>query len=265
MPTGVPIAPRPPGSPPLPAAVTLTTCARVGPTPAHHRGFGARNLSARRGNIHAIAHHHELHRDRAPGGPEVLTPARRPLPVPGAGEVLIRVIAAGVDRPDVDPAPGRLSAARRRVRAAGAGSGGRRSRRSVATVVAAQSAIRSARCWPAAATPNTPSPTAICACRFPRGCRPHRRRRCRKPCSPSGTTSSARQPASGRSAAGARRHQRHQHTAIQLGAAFGARVFATAGNAEKVTVCEMLGAVKASSISARILSKASKPPPPAPM
>ena len=34
-------------------------------------------------------------------------------------------------------------------------------------------------------------------------------------------------------------------TAIQLGAAFGARVFATAGNAEKVTVCEMLGAVKA--------------------
>jgi len=36
----------------------------------------------------------------APGGPEVLHPVRRPVPVPGAGEVLIRVSAAGVNRPD---------------------------------------------------------------------------------------------------------------------------------------------------------------------
>lgn len=36
-----------------------------------------------------------------PGGPDVLTPVRLPLPVPGAGEVLIRVAAAGVNRPDV--------------------------------------------------------------------------------------------------------------------------------------------------------------------
>ncbi len=36
-----------------------------------------------------------------PGGPEVLTPATRPLPRPAAGEVLIRVAAAGVNRPDV--------------------------------------------------------------------------------------------------------------------------------------------------------------------
>ncbi len=36
-----------------------------------------------------------------PGGPEVLRPAERPRPVPGAGEVLIRVAAAGVNRPDV--------------------------------------------------------------------------------------------------------------------------------------------------------------------
>ena len=35
------------------------------------------------------------------GGPEVLKPVRRPLPYPGAGEVLIRVAAAGVNRPDV--------------------------------------------------------------------------------------------------------------------------------------------------------------------
>jgi NADPH:quinone reductase len=36
-----------------------------------------------------------------PGGPEVLIPVERPVPVPKAGEVLIRVAAAGVNRPDV--------------------------------------------------------------------------------------------------------------------------------------------------------------------
>ena len=36
-----------------------------------------------------------------PGGPEVLRPCERPMPAPGAGEVLIRVHAAGVNRPDV--------------------------------------------------------------------------------------------------------------------------------------------------------------------
>jgi NADPH:quinone reductase len=35
------------------------------------------------------------------GGPEVLVPGTRPLPVPAAGEVLIAVKAAGVNRPDV--------------------------------------------------------------------------------------------------------------------------------------------------------------------
>ncbi len=38
---------------------------------------------------------------REPGGPEVLVPAERPVPAPGPGEVLIRVAAAGVNRPDV--------------------------------------------------------------------------------------------------------------------------------------------------------------------
>jgi putative PIG3 family NAD(P)H quinone oxidoreductase len=36
-----------------------------------------------------------------PGGPEVLVPAKRRLNPPGPGEVLIRVAAAGVNRPDV--------------------------------------------------------------------------------------------------------------------------------------------------------------------
>ena len=37
----------------------------------------------------------------APGGPEVLVPVTRPVPRPAAGEVLVRVAAAGVNRPDV--------------------------------------------------------------------------------------------------------------------------------------------------------------------
>ena len=36
-----------------------------------------------------------------PGGPDVLRLVARPVPVAGAGEVLIRVVAAGVNRPDV--------------------------------------------------------------------------------------------------------------------------------------------------------------------
>ena len=38
---------------------------------------------------------------REPGGPEVLVPVERPTPAPASGEVLIKVKAAGVNRPDV--------------------------------------------------------------------------------------------------------------------------------------------------------------------
>jgi NADPH2:quinone reductase len=48
-----------------------------------------------------------------PGAPEVLKPVTRPMPLPGMGEVLIEVKAAGVNRPDLqqrqgqyDPPPG---------------------------------------------------------------------------------------------------------------------------------------------------------------
>jgi NADPH2:quinone reductase len=37
----------------------------------------------------------------APGGPEVLVPVARPVPLPGRGEVLVQVAAAGVNRPEV--------------------------------------------------------------------------------------------------------------------------------------------------------------------
>jgi len=46
---------------------------------------------------------------REPGEPEVLVPVDRPKPVPAAGEVLIRVAAAGVNRPDVFQRRGRYA------------------------------------------------------------------------------------------------------------------------------------------------------------
>jgi putative PIG3 family NAD(P)H quinone oxidoreductase len=42
-----------------------------------------------------------------PGGPEQLRVAVRPVPQPGEGEVLIRVVAAGVNRPDIMQRQGR--------------------------------------------------------------------------------------------------------------------------------------------------------------
>ncbi len=36
-----------------------------------------------------------------PGGPEVLKPVQLPMPEPGDGDLLVKVTAAGVNRPDV--------------------------------------------------------------------------------------------------------------------------------------------------------------------
>jgi NADPH2:quinone reductase len=38
---------------------------------------------------------------KAPGGPDMLVLEQRPVPTPGAGEILVQVAAAGVNRPDV--------------------------------------------------------------------------------------------------------------------------------------------------------------------
>jgi putative PIG3 family NAD(P)H quinone oxidoreductase len=38
---------------------------------------------------------------KSPGGPDVLAPEERAVPQPGAGEILVKVAAAGVNRPDV--------------------------------------------------------------------------------------------------------------------------------------------------------------------
>src|SRR5579864_4603410 len=37
---------------------------------------------------------------KSPGGPEVLVPGTRPVPEPKAGEVLIRIASAGINRAD---------------------------------------------------------------------------------------------------------------------------------------------------------------------
>ncbi len=44
-----------------------------------------------------------------PGGPEVLKPTKRPVPKPAKGEVLIKVRAAGVNRPDIAQRVGRYA------------------------------------------------------------------------------------------------------------------------------------------------------------
>ena len=52
---------------------------------------------------------------KASGGPDMLVPEKRPVPTPGEGEILVKVAAAGVNRPDVmqrmglyPPPPGAL-------------------------------------------------------------------------------------------------------------------------------------------------------------
>ena len=52
---------------------------------------------------------------REPGGPDMLTVTEVPVPSPGRGEVLIKVAAAGVNRPDVLQRKGLLSAAARSI------------------------------------------------------------------------------------------------------------------------------------------------------
>src|SRR6056297_3190853 len=122
-----------------------------------------------------------------PGGPEVLRLTTRPMPAPRAGEVVIKVAYAGVNRPDAlqragmyaPPAtasdlPG-LEAAGEVHAVGGASATGR-------------SAIRSAPCCPAVVMPNTsPRPPRI-ACRCQRAWACAKLPVCRKPFSPFGPT-----------------------------------------------------------------------------
>ncbi len=181
-----------------------------------------------------------------PGGPEVLTPVSRPVPEPGAGQVLIKVAYAGVNRPDAlqragayAPPPGACDLpgleASGEVAALGRGCERPRRRRSGLRAAARRRICRICR-HPGRA--------------LPAGARGHgpasRRPACPRPISPSGPTSScaaACRPASGfwcmadPPASARRRSSLRSH--------FGARVFATAGSAEKCAACTELGAERA--------------------
>jgi putative PIG3 family NAD(P)H quinone oxidoreductase len=65
------------------------------------KGLRRRPFGARRDRMDAIPDKMIAIDPAAPGGPEVLQPVERPVPKPGPDEVLIRVEAAGVNRPDV--------------------------------------------------------------------------------------------------------------------------------------------------------------------
>lgn len=182
---------------------------------------------------------------REPGGPEVLVPGTRPVPVPGPGEVLIKVAAAGVNRPDVlqrqggyPPPPGAsdvpgLELAGEIV-GLGPDAGGRQLGDRVMALVtgggyAEYCVAPAAQCLPvpaglsleqAAAIPETFF--TVWSNVFDRG----------------GLVSGESFLVHGGSSG-------IGTVAIQLAAAFGARVFATAGTADKCRACAELGAERA--------------------
>ena len=181
----------------------------------------------------------------APGGPEQLREACRPLPVPGPGEVLLEVAAAGVNRPDViqreghyAPPPGASDIpgleVSGRVVALGAGAAGLTVGDSVCALLAGGGyaeyvAVPAAQCLPipaglslteAAAVPETFF--TVWHNVFERGAL---------------QAGESLLVHGGSSGIGT--------TAIQLAKAFGARVFTTAGSPEKCRACEALGADRA--------------------
>ena len=125
------------------------------------------------------------------GGPDALVLADVDTPTPRAGEVLVRVAAAGVNRADLLQRQGHYAAAGRRV--GGPRARGERCRRgrSARASTAGRSATRCARCSPVAGTPSRCGcpPGSCCPCR--RGCRWSTRRRCPRSSARCGPTSSS--------------------------------------------------------------------------
>ena len=181
----------------------------------------------------------------APGGPDVLKPATRPVPAAGEGEVLIEVAAAGVNRPDVlqrqgnyDPPPGvtdipGLEIAGRVVAVGGGVSEWRVGDKVCALVAgggyAEYCAAPAGQCLPVPAGLSFAEAAAIPETFFTVWSNVFERGRLR-----SGETFLVHGGSSGIGT-----------TAIQLAKAFGARVFTTAGSPEKCRACEALGAERA--------------------
>ena len=178
----------------------------------------------------------------APGPPEVLKPIERPDPVPGTGEVRIRVAAAGVNRPDVlqrkgayPPPPGASDLPGLEVAgvidALGDGVAGWRVGDRVCALVsgggyAALCTAPAVQCLPIPASMDFVTAAAIPETFFTVWTNVFDRGRLR-----TGETALFHGGSSGIGT-----------TAIQLAVARGARVFATAGSDEKCRACERLGA-----------------------
>ncbi|HEX9648002.1 MAG TPA: NAD(P)H-quinone oxidoreductase [Alphaproteobacteria bacterium] len=181
----------------------------------------------------------------APGGPEVLRAVTRPVPVPGHGEVLIRVAAAGVNRPDVmqragsyPPPPGAsdlpgLEVAGTVVRA-GAGVAGPAPGEAVCALVTGGGY---AEFCVAPADQTLPIPAgldAVQAAALPETYFTVWTNLFERGRLDGGESVLVHGGSSGIGT-----------TAVQLADAFGARVFATAGSPEKCRACESLGAERA--------------------
>ena len=180
-----------------------------------------------------------------PGGPEVLKAGERPDPVPGPGEVLIRVAAAGVNRPDVlqrrgayPPPPGAsdipgLEVAGTIARV-GAGVDGWRKGDAVCALVsgggyATMCVAPAPQCLRVPASLDLVAAAAIPETFFTVWTNVFDRGRLQ-----AGETALFHGGSSGIGT-----------TAIQLASARGATVFATAGSDEKARACEALGARRA--------------------
>lgn len=181
----------------------------------------------------------------APGAPEVLKPATRPTPQPGPGEILIKVAAAGVNRPDVlqrygkyPPPPGAsdlpgLEVAGR-VAALGAGVAGFTVGDKVCALISgggyAEYCLAPApQCLPVPGRLSMVEAAAVPETFFTVWTNVFERGRLK-----AGETFLVHGGASGIGT-----------TAIQLAKAFGARVLATAGTPEKCAACQALGAERA--------------------
>jgi NADPH:quinone reductase len=179
---------------------------------------------------------------RAPGGPEALVPEERPVAAPGEGEILVKVTAAGVNRPDVmqrqglyPPPPGAsdipgLEIAGE-VAALGPGAARFRAGDKVAALVAGGGyaeycPVHETNALPAPASLSLIEAAAIPETFFTVWHNVFERGRLK-----SGETLLVHGGSSGIGT-----------TAIQLAKAFGARVIATAGSAEKCDACRKLGA-----------------------
>jgi NADPH:quinone reductase len=180
-----------------------------------------------------------------PGGPEVLAPARRPLPAPGVGEILIQVAAAGVNRPDVmqrqgqyPPPPGASDIPGLEVAGTVAALGSEIPDWQIGDAVCAlvtgggyaeYCAAPAPQCLPVPRTIDLLSAAGIPETFFTVWTNVFERGRL--------TAGESLLVHGGSSGIGT--------TAIQLARVFGARVFATAGSADKCAACERLGAERA--------------------